>query len=144
VGYILVTMKPPVCLVCGATLTASGGDTNMYYCVKRKEYVAEWNVHLEVMDSIIYLDPISKQETMWVVEIPPYRFTMTDFSSGRKTEVHKKVLPDWPPWNKAADPESVKTLLYNELILTVPSLMKLPWHDRQKTLERLKLYLLFS
>jgi hypothetical protein len=137
-------MKSPLCLVCGQPLKPSGAGANMYYCTRRKEYVSEWNVHLDVMDTIIYFDPESGRETMWVVEIPPYKFTMTDSSSVQKTEIHKKVLPDWPPWNKAVDPESVKTLLYNKLILTVPSIMKLPWHDKEKVLERLKLYLLFS
>jgi len=116
----------------------------MYYCDTRKEYVSDWNIHVEVTDSVIYIDPVSGRETMWVVEIPPYRFTMTDFTSGQKTEVHKRVLPDWPPWNKTTDPESVKTLLYYKLILKVPSIMKLPWHNKEKVLERLKLYLLFS
>lgn len=137
-------MKSPVCLVCGMPLKATGGDTNMYYCVTRKEYVSEWNVHLDVVDSVIYIDPIRGCETMWVVEVPPYRFTMTDFESGPKTEVHKTVLPDWPPWNKTMDPESIKTLMYKKLILTVPARMKLPWHDKQQVLERLKLYMLFS
>lgn len=137
-------MKPPVCLVCGQPLKASGGDTNMYYCTKRKEYVSEWNVHLDVMDTIIYIDPDNKKEAMWIVEIPPYRFTMTDLRGGQSTEIHKKVLPDWPPWNKSTDSESVQTLLYYKPILKIPSVMKLPWHDKEKVLERLKLYLLFS
>ena len=133
---------PPLCLVCGATLTP-GGDTNMYYCATRKEYMSEWGLHVDVTDSVIYVDPQRGRETMWIVEIPPYRFTMTDFGEP-KTEVHKTVLPGDPPWDKVSDPNSIKFLLFKKLILKVPVLMKLPWHDRQKALERLKLYLLFS
>lgn len=135
-------MNPPSCLICGMPLKASGGDTNMYYCTTRKEYMSEWGLHLDVTDSVIYIDPNKGRETMWIVEIPPYRFTMTDFGSGPKTEVHKTVLPELAPWDREI--ENVKIFLYKKLILTVPSVMKLPWHDKQKVLERLKLYLLFS
>lgn len=134
-------MKPPNCLVCGAQLTASGGDVNMYYCTKRKIYMPEWKCHLDVTDTVIYVDPKRERETMWIVEIPPYRFTMTDFQHP-KTEVHKTVLPDLAPWDREV--ENIKIFLYKKLILTVPALMKLPWHDKTQTLERLKLYMLFS
>lgn len=140
----------PVCLVCGKPLKASGGDVNMYYCDSRKEWVSELGTHLDVTESVVYIDPVKRRETMWVVEIPPYRFTMTDFPPGPKTEVHKTILPDWPPWDKIKDPSAIKdpdtlkALLYKKLILTVPALMKLPWHNRQQVLDRLKLYLLFS
>lgn len=117
----------------------------MYYCPARKEWMSEFGIHLDVTESVIYIDAASRQETMWIVEIPPYRFTMSDFPHrGPKTEVHKTVLPDWPPWDKTKDPESVKTLLYKKRILTVSALMNLPWHDKQKVFDRLKLYLLFS
>lgn len=134
-------MKAPNCLVCGAQLSASGGDVNMYYCTKRQEYMSEWNTHLDVVDTVIYVDPDRKRETMWIVEIPPYRFTMTNFQEP-KTEVHKTVLPDFAPWDREI--ENVKMFLYKKLILKVPALMKLPWHDKAKVLERLKLYMLFS
>lgn len=135
-------MKAPDCLVCGQPLRASGGDTNMFYCVTRKEHISEWNVHVDYVDTIIYVDPIDRRETMWVVEIPPYRFTMTDFSLGQKTEVHKTVMPDGAPWDQEI--ENREMFLQKKLILKVACLLNLPWHDRQKVLERLKLYLLFS
>lgn len=135
-------MNPPNCLVCGAQLSASGGDVNMYYCTKRKIYMPEWKCHLDVTDTVIYIDPDKHRETMWVVEIPPYRFTMTDFPRGPRTEVHKTVLPDFAPWDREV--ENIKLFLYKKLILEVPALMKLPWHDKAKVLERLKLYMLFS
>ncbi len=114
----------------------------MYYCAKRKEYMSEWGLHLDVTDSVIYVDPKRGRDTMWVVEIPPYRFTMTDFGYRQRTEVHKTVLPDWAPWDREI--ENKEIFLQKKLILSVPSVMKLPWHDKQKVLERLKLYLLFS
>jgi hypothetical protein len=133
---------PPVCLVCGKPLKATGGDVNMYYCDKRKEWVSEFGIHLDVTDTVIYIDPNKRRETMWIVEVPPYRFTMTNFSTGPKTEVHKTVIPDWAPWDK--DVENKEMFLHKKLILTVPALMNLPWYDKKQVFNRLKLYLLFS
>lgn len=130
----------PVCLVCGKPLKATGGDTNMYYCAMRKEWVSEFGVHLDIVECVIYVDPEKKRETMWVVELAPYRFTMTDFPTGPKTEVHQTVLPDAGPWDR----DFVKSFLYKKRILTVPAVMKLPWDNKQQVLDRLKLYMLFS
>lgn len=136
-----MTMQPD-CLICGQPLKASGGDANMYYCTKRKEYMSELGLNIEVIDSIIYVDPKSGKHSMKVIEIPPYRFTMTDYPRGQRTEVHKTVLPDWAPWDKEIEDKEI--FLQKKLILRVPVVLNLPWHDKQKVLERLKLYLLFS
>lgn len=127
------------CLVCGAPLIAAGGKSNMYYCAKRREYVSDFGVHLDVMDSTIYVDEAGRQ-TIKVIEIPPYKFSITDEESVQKTEVYKLVLPDAPLWDAA----EAKEWIYHKSILVVPAVMDLPWHDRRKVLERLKLYLLFS
>jgi hypothetical protein len=135
------------CLVCGQPLRATGADVNMYYCARRKEWVSEFGIHLDIVDTVIYVDPDEQREIMWVVEIPPYRFTMTDFPSGPKTVVDKTIIPGGPPWDSQSrkDLEALGTSAgYRKLILTVPAIMKLAWNDKKQVLDRLKLYLLFS
>lgn len=128
----------PTCPVCGNALKATGVDPNMYYCIKRKVWVSDLGLHLDIVDATLNLAPDGK--VIWqLIEIPPYSFLITDDEKEQQTVVRKVVAPETSPHNKIR----AKTF-QRQIVLTVPAVMKLPWHDKQAVLERMKLYLLFS
>ena len=128
------------CPVCGDKLLSAGPPAvDTYWCAKRQEYVQDFGTSVDVVDYFVYVDPDGRHSSR-IIEIPPYKFSITDEKSCRKTEVYKTVLNDLPPWSV----EDKSMFLQKKHILTIPAVMNLPWHDRSKVLERLKLYLLFS
>lgn len=133
-----MTKENPICPVCGNTLKATGTDPNMFYCVKRKVWVSDLGIHIDIVDATIYLTNDGKIEWQ-VIEIPPYRFLLTDDKDGQMTVVSKYVTLNKNPWDKQN-----AMAWRRETILTIPALMKLPWNDKEQVLEKLKLYLLFS
>ena len=110
----------------------------MYYCTRRKIWVSELGIHLDIVDSTIYVDPDGKQ-TFRVIEVPPYSFTITDDERTKKTDV-RKVMPE------ARRPGQRKgsRQLERKMVLSVGSVINMPWNDKEKLLEKMKLYLLFS
>jgi hypothetical protein len=133
-----VSKETPICPVCGDTLKATGVDPNMYYCTKRKIWFPDIGAHLDTIEATIYVDDDGKY-TLQVIEVPPYRFTITDNAKVQKTEVEKVVKHEPAPGHKW-----YPRALGRKVILTIPSIMNLPWNDKEKVLERMKLFLLFS
>jgi hypothetical protein len=133
-----MTIENPTCPVCGNTLKATGTDPNMFYCVKRKVWVSDLGIHIDIVDATIYRTPDGK--VVWqVIEIPPYRFLLNDDDKGQLTTVSKYVTLNKKPWDKQN-----AMAWKREVILTVQALINLPWNDKDQVLEKLKLYLLFS
>lgn len=131
-------MENPICPVCGNTLKATGVDPNMFYCIKRKVWVSDLGLHLDIVDATINLS--SEGKVIWqLIEIPPYSFLITDDDKGEQTVVRKVVAPEERPYNKSR----AKTY-QRKIVLTVPALMKLPWNKKEEVMERMKMYLLFS
>lgn len=110
----------------------------MYYCTKRKVWVSDLGIHLDIIDSTIYVAPDGRQ-TLKIIEVPPYSFTITDEEKNQKTVIRKVVAPERVPWQKT----KARTL-ERKILLTVNAAMKGPWNDKEKVHERVKLYLLFS
>jgi hypothetical protein len=126
----------PICPVCGNKLRATGVNPDMYYCTKRKIWVSDLGTHLEIVDATVYLDPEGKQ-TVRTIEIPPYSFTITD-DAKQETVVRKIIAPERTrPWMPGR-------IFQKKIVLTIPSVISLPWNDRNKVLERMKLFILFS
>lgn len=42
-------------------MSLSGAKANMYYCPKRKVYVSDFGLHLDVVDSTVYVDESGRQ-----------------------------------------------------------------------------------
>ncbi len=133
-----MTIENPICPVCGNTLKATGTDPNMFYCVKRKVWVSDLGIHIDIVDSTIYFTNEGKIEWQ-VIEIPPYRFLIVDDHDGQQTVVSKYVTLNKKPWDKQN-----AMAWRRETILTIDAIMNLPWNDKEQVLEKLKLYLLFS
>ncbi len=133
-----MAMELPNCPVCGNALKATGVDPNMYFCVKRKVWISDLGIHLDIVDATLNILPDGKV-TWQLIEIPPYSFLITDDEKGQQTVVRKVIGPELTPWNK----KRAKTF-ERKIVLTVPALMKMPWNNKQKVLERMKLFLLFS
>ena len=131
-------MNAPLCPVCGMTLQATAVNPNMYYCTKRRVWVSDLGDHLDTVDAAIYVAPDGRQ-TMKVIEIPPYIFSITDDGNVQKTVVKKLMPPDGLPWKKLRllGPE-------RKIILTGPAVMTMPWNDKEKVVKKLHLYMLFS
>lgn len=132
-------MEKLTCPVCGNALKATSVDPNLYFCVKRKVWVSDLGIHMTIIDATINIRPEDGKVTWQVIEIPPYRFVLSDDEQGEKTVIQKYVAPEDSPWNKIRG-QSVK----REVILTVPSLLKLPWDNKEQVFEKVKLFLLFS
>lgn len=133
-----MAIENPICPVCGNALKATGVDPNMYYCIKRKVWVSDLGLHLDIVDATLNITPEGK--TTWqLIEIPPYSFLISDDEKGQQTVVRKVIAPEKNPWDK------VRAKTYRrEIVLTVPALMKLPWNNKEEVLKRMKLYMLFS
>lgn len=132
--------EPPICPVCGIPLRPTGNNPDMYYCTKRKIWMQDLGMHLDIIDATIYLAP-DGQQTLKIIEVPPYSFTITDDNCCKQSTVVRKVIPQdrtFPP-----GPLRARTL-ERKIVLSVDAAMKLPWHDKEKVLERMKMYLLFS
>ncbi len=128
----------PNCPVCGMTLKATGVNPDMYYCTKRKVWISDLGIHLDIVDSTIYVEPDGRQ-TLKIIEVPPYTFTITNEEKSQKTVVRKMIPKCSYPWIKElARPMDKVT------ILTVNAVLELPWNDKKKVYEKVKLYLLFS
>lgn len=133
-----MSVVTPICPVCGMTLKATGVNPNMYYCTKRKVWVSDLNIHYDTVDSTVFVAPDGRQ-TLKIIEIPPYKFIITDEEKIQKTVVHKMMAPDTIPWQRSSTHTVNK-----KVILTVNTVMKLPWNNKEKVHEKVKLYLLFS
>lgn len=133
-----MTSENPICPVCGNALKATGVDPNMYYCIKRKIWVSDLGIHLDIVDATVSITPEGKINWQ-LIEIPPYSFLITDDAKGQQTVVRKVLAPESKPYYKAR----AKTY-ERKIVLTVPALMKLPWNNKEEVLNRMKLYLLFS
>jgi hypothetical protein len=129
--------QPPICPVCGIPLRPTGNNPDMYYCTKRKIWIQDLGMHLDIIDATIYVSPDGKP-TLKIIEIPPYSFTITD-DPGKTSTVIRKVMPQ----ERLPGARKARTL-ERKIILSMDVVAKLPWHDREKVLERVKLYLLFS
>lgn len=132
-------VEAPICPVCGLTLRATGVNPNMYYCTKRKVWVSDLGMHLDIVDATIYVDPLSGKQTLKIIEVAPYSFTITDDTVTKKTEV-RKIMPE----ERIPGTRKSSRSLERKKVLSIEACMKLPWNDKEKVLERMKLYLLFS
>ena len=132
-------MESPTCPVCGGGLRATGANPHMYYCTRRKVWVSDLGIHLDIIDATVYIDPQTGKRTWKLIEIPPYSFRIVDDGSIEKTDV-RKVMPQerLPGMRKGA------RTLERKKVLSLNCAMRLPWNDKAKVLERMKLYLLFS
>ena len=128
----------PICPVCGKTLKATGVDPFMYYCTKRKIWFPHIGTHLDTVEATIWTDAEGKY-VLQIIEIPPYRFTITDDVDEQKTEISKIAYQETMPPHKW-----YPHALSREVILNIPTVINLPWNNKEKVLERVKLFLLFS
>jgi hypothetical protein len=131
-------VEAPICPVCGNILRATGVNPNMYYCTKRKVWVSDLGMHLDIVDATIYVEPVSGRQTLKIIEVAPYSFTITD-DVIKKTEV-RKIMPE----ERIPGMRRTARNLERKKVLSIEACMKLPWNDKEKVLERMKLYLLFS
>lgn len=134
-----MSKETPICPVCGNALKVAGVDPNMYYCPKRKIWFPDIGAHIDTIEATIYIDA-SGRHTLQIIEVPPYRFTITDEDKIQKTEISKIAVRQdrvhsykWYPQSITRDP-----------ILILSTALKLPWNNKEKVLERMKLFLLFS
>lgn len=130
--------EPPICPVCGNGLRATGVNPNMYYCTRRKVWMSDLGTHLDIVDATVYVAPDGRQ-TMKVIEVPPYSFTIIDDGVTQKTDVRKVMHEERLPGMRS----SARTY-ERKMVLSVQAVMNLPWNSKEKVLERMKLYLLFS
>ncbi len=133
-----MTRQIPTCPVCGNTLKATGADPDTYYCVKRKIWISDLGIHADIVDAAINVSPEGK--VRWQhIEVPPYSFIITDDEKGQSTVVRKLMAPERLPAHIR------KTFTYEKkTILTIKAIMNLPWNNKQKVMERMKMFLLFS
>jgi len=134
-----VSKETPICPVCGNALKATGVDPNMYYCTKRKVWFPDVGAHIDTIEATVCLDADSKP-ILQIIEVPPYRFTITNEAKGQKTEISKIVLRQ----DRVSPHKWYPHAINRETILTLPTAINLPWNNKEKVLERVKLFLLFS
>lgn len=134
--------ETPICPVCGMPLRATGVNPDMYYCMKRKIWEPSLGMYLDVVDASVYVDANGK-ETLRVIEVPPFSFTITDDGRKQETIIRKVVAPERDDQMRKLYSSKARTF-ERKILLTIPAVAKMPWNDRAKVAERVKLYLLFS
>lgn len=132
-------MEAPICPVCGEALKVTGANPNVYACTKRKVWLSDLGLHCEIIDATVYVDLQTGKRTSKLIEIPPYVFWITDDGSTQKTDVRKLVLEERIPGIKQGSRSFER-----KRVLSLNCAMKLPWNDKEKVMERMRLYLLFS
>lgn len=123
------------CPVCHFPMKASGINSDMYFCARRKIYSTYLSIWLDIVDATICVAP-NGQRTLSIIEVPPYTFTIRDDEIGQKTEV-RKIIPVDVVMGKAQSLDRVK-------VFEVDSIMNLPWDNAKRVIERVGVYLLFS
>lgn len=130
--------QAPDCPVCGNPLRATGVNPDMYYCTRRRVWVSDLGLHLDIVDATIHVAPDGRR-TYKVIEVPPYSFTIIDDKDIKQTII-RKVMPEEriPGMKRSA------RRLERKIVLDFDFPIKMRWNDKEKVLERMKLYLLFS
>lgn|SRR5574337_1238610 len=131
-------MSNLICPICGNALKAMGTNPNLYTCTKRKVWVSDLGIHVEIVDAAISLSSTGKQ-IYKVIEVPPYIFSIADDEGKKQTEITEMVPIADVPWRKI-----VGRPYDRKVILRISAALDLPWHDKQKVFEKVRLYLLFS
>lgn len=134
-----MSKETPICPVCGDVLKISGVDINMYYCPKRKIWFPDIGAHIDTIEATICFNADGKP-TLQIIEVPPYRFTITDEDQFQKTEISKIAVRQDRVHPQKWYPQAIT----REPILILSTALKLPWNNKEKVLERMKLFLLFS
>lgn len=124
-----------LCPVCGSPLRATAPNPDMYTCTRRKVWVSELNLFLNIIDATIYLSPEGKQ-IQKIIEIPPYIFNIIDTDQLQVTKV-KQIRLDKTGRN-------TNRIFNEETILRIDAVMDMPWKNKKKIVEKLKTYILFS
>jgi hypothetical protein len=109
----------------------------MYFCNKRRVWISSLGQHVDSVDAAIFVAPDGRQ-TMKTIEVLPYIFNITDDGYTQKTVV-KKMIPIDAAWKKMMLPNGER-----RVVLTLPVAMNMPWDNKAKVLEKMRLYLLFS
>lgn len=142
-----------ICPVCGNPLIMSGIQSSsleladIYYCPKRDVWVPELEMSRDVIDCTLFINsddkPIYK-----VIEIPPYIFTIYDYHYQSLGEIHRKTSVVKIIRNtllKSVGQDFIGHDLTSKVrLFEIDAVMDLPWHDRDKILNKVKLYTLLS
>src|SRR5579885_2271574 len=123
-----------LCPVCNQPMVVTGLNPNIYQCQRIKVLVPELNTKVDNIHAQFYVEPLTQKITYKVIELGAYSFTISDDFNKKSTVV--SCLKEIPRKPKQARSFERKT------ILKLDSAIDLPWNDREKVFERLKLYLL--
>lgn len=108
------TLEKPSCPICRQILRVSGTDSNMYYCSDAA------NTHATVL-----IGP-DGNFNLQILDIGPYSITIINTPDIQRTVIRK--------FNS----------IYNKTVLELSKALQLPWHDKNKVMEKIGIYLLFS
>ena len=131
---------PLECPVCHNFMTPSvgvnyGGDV-VYQCHKKTIHVENVGL-MEVVDAVYFVRTVQPLDvSLKVIEIYPYTFTIANKNDFTKTTVRVERKDEFTQF--------APLLASKEVILEIPYLLDLPWDDRDKVLEKMKTYILFS
>lgn len=96
-------------------------------------------MYLDIVDATVYVDT-NGREALRVIEVPPFSFTITDDGRKQETVIRKIIAPERDDKMK----RSLARTFERKVLLTIAAVAKMPWNDKAKVAERVKLYLLFS
>lgn len=125
-------MKVPVCPVCGLVLKTTVINPVLYYCEKRKFWLTEPGMYIDIIDATIYMSADGRK-TLKIIDIPPFTFTIFDEINFKRTKIYK-IMPS----------HQTKSLTKEMVLDIAGTAIDLPWNDKEKVLDKIKLYLLFS
>ena len=117
-------------------MSVTGLNPNIYQCQRIKVWVPEIKAKLDNIHATFYVEPLTQQVTYKVIEMGAFSFTIQDDHQKKSTVIRKvKELPKRPKEARTFE---------SETILKLSAAIDLPWNDKSKVMERVRMYLLFS
>lgn len=114
----MTDLRCPIC----DRLLIGGADPNVFICDRPPD-----ELDLNDKEYVIWID--KDGDYVKIIDVLPYTFTITKTNSKENTRVSILTYQDFP--NK-------------RVLLDVPAVMDLPWHDKTQLISKLNLYLTFS
>jgi len=111
-------------------------NTSLYMCPVENRRIVFSDFAMTYLDSVIYLNADGSPHTQ-IYEIPPYKFGIWNF--GNSTVIEKASL-----MNKRISFTLSNNAYQYRPLLTINYILDLPWDNREKVLEKVKGYLIFS
>lgn len=128
------------CYICDNPLIYSG-NRKILFCPETTAWIPDLNRHLIYHHSIVSADPQTEDISFKIITNPPYIFEISFkpdlYTIIKKIKFREKTLNSTPV-------NLTKENVIESLVLQIDTPIILPWNDKEKCLEKAKLYNVFA